>query len=41
VTTFLKVTDADFATWFSAAHHNEVLGAGVNPIPYPNAPSSA
>ena len=33
--------DADFATWFSAAHHSEALDAGVNPIPYPNAPSSA
>ena len=38
---WLFTEDADFATWFSAAHQNEALDAGVNPIPYPNDRSSA
>lgn len=33
--------DADFAAWFRAVHHYAALDAGVDPIPYPNAPASA
>ena len=33
--------DADFANWFRAAYHYEALDAGVEPIPYPNAPATA